>query len=289
MSVSVILSHPERVVFPQLGLTKADLADYYRFVAAEVLRGVAGRPMILRRYLHGADGEHFFQKRVPAARPEWLQTAVLHYASGHWTEEAVVHDIDGVLWAVNLGCIDLNPMPVRADDLAHPDRLRVDLDPQPGVPWAQIVDVALLAHELLGEQGLTGFVKTSGKRGLHVDVPIDRRWTPSEVRTAALNLARRIEQRSAGAATSVWKKADRQGVFVDYNQNAYDRYLCSAYSVRPTPDARVSTPLAWGEVQGCDPAEHTIETVPDRVDDLGDPWALIDRVPKGDLGALLAG
>ena len=267
---SVPVSHPDKVYFPQTGHTKLDLVRYYLSVADGALRGVAGRPMVLKRYVNGADGEAFFQKRAPSSRPDWVETVELSFPSGRTAEEVVVTDAAGLVWVANLGCIDLNPHPVRADDLDHPDELRVDLDPVPGVDWAQIVRVALVAREVLADVGLTGWPKTSGSRGMHVYARIEPRWTFTDVRRAAVALAREIERRAPTDATSKWWKEERHGVFVDYNQNAKDRTVASAYSVRPTPDARVSAPLAWDEVPECRLEDFTIDTVPGRYARLGD-------------------
>ncbi|HTZ27602.1 MAG TPA: non-homologous end-joining DNA ligase, partial [Streptosporangiaceae bacterium] len=267
---SVPVSNPGKVYFPRTGHTKLDLVRYYLSVAGGALRGVAGRPMVLKRYVNGAEGEAFFQKRAPSSRPDWIETVVLSFPSGRTAEEVVVTDAAGLAWVVNLGCIDLNPHPVRASDLDHPDELRVDLDPVPGVDWAQIVRVALVAREVLADVGLTGWPKTSGSRGMHVYARIEPRWTFAEVRSAAVALAREIERRAPQDATSKWWKEERHGVFVDYNQNAKDRTVASAYSVRPTPDARVSAPLAWEEVPDCRLEDFTIDTVPGRYALLGD-------------------
>ncbi len=282
----VTITNPDKVYFPRTGHTKMDLVRYYLSVADGALRGVRDRPMVLKRFVHGADGEAFFQKRAPSSRPDWLQTVILSFPSGRTAEELVVTDAAGLAWVVNLGCIDLNPHPIRAADLDHPDELRVDLDPIPGVEWAQIVSVALVAREVLADFGLTGWPKTSGSRGMHVYSRIEPRWTFTEVRSAAVALAREIERRAPADATSRWWKEERHGVFVDYNQNAKDRTVASAYSVRPTPDARVSAPLTWDEVPGCDPARFTIDTMPERYAAIGDPGAAIDEA-SGSLGALL--
>jgi len=279
---TVTVSNPDKVYFPRTGHTKLDLVRYYLSVADGALRGVADRPMVLKRFVNGAEGEAFFQKRAPANRPAWLDSVVLSFPSGRTAEEIVVSDAAGLVWVVNLGCIDLNPHPIRADDLEHPDEIRVDLDPVPGIEWPQIVNVAMVAREVLADAGLTGWPKTSGSRGMHVYARIERRWTFSEVRRAAVALAREIERRAPDEATSRWWKEERHGVFVDYNQNAKDRTVASAYSVRPTPDARVSTPLRWDEVPGCDPAAFTIDTVPQRYAEIGDPGDGID----GTVGSL---
>jgi bifunctional non-homologous end joining protein LigD len=283
---TVTISNPDKVYFPRTGHTKLDLVRYYLGVADGALVGVRRRPMVLKRFVHGAEGEAFFQKRAPANRPEWLDTVVLSFPSGRTAEEIVVDDAAGLAWVANLGCIDLNPHPIRADDLDHPDELRVDLDPVPGIEWSQIVDVALVAREVLSDVGLTGWPKTSGSRGMHVYARIEPRWTFTQVRTAAVALAREIERRAPMQATSRWWKEERHGVFVDFNQNAKDRTVASAYSVRPTPDARVSAPLRWDEVPGCDPAAFTIETMPRRYAEIGDPGAGIDET-VGSLEELL--
>src|SRR5215831_5981470 len=283
---SVPVSHPDKVYFPRTGHTKLDLVRYYLSVAGGALRGAGGRPMVLKRFVNGAEGEAFFQKRAPSSRPDWIDTVELSFPSGRTAEEVVITDAAGLAWVANLGCIDLNPHPVRADDLDHPDELRVDLDPVPGVDWAQIIRVALVAREVLADFGLTGWPKTSGSRGMHVYARIEPRWTFPEVRRAAVALAREVERRSPQDATSRWWKEERHGVFVDYNQNAKDRTIASAYSVRPTPDARVSTPLAWDEVPDCRPEAFTIDTMPERFALLGDVGAGIDAA-VGSLGPLL--
>jgi DNA ligase D-like protein (predicted polymerase) len=282
----VSISNPDKVYFPRTGHTKLDLIRYYLSVADGALAGARHRPMVLKRFVHGAEGEAFFQKRAPANRPAWLDTVVLSFPSGRSAEEIVVDDAAGLAWVVNLGCIDLNPHPIRADDLDHPDELRVDLDPVPGIEWSQIVDVALVAREVLADVGLTGWPKTSGSRGMHIYSRIERHWTFTQVRTAAVALAREIERRAPMQATARWWKEERHGVFVDYNQNAKDRTVASAYSVRPTPDARVSAPLRWDEVPGCDPAAFTIDTMPQRYAEIGDPGAGIDAA-VGSLEKLL--
>src|SRR4051812_12547342 len=242
--------------------------------------------MALKRYVNGAEGEFFYQKRAPAG-PPWIETVELKFPSGRTAREIVLRDAAQLAWIINLGCIDLHPHPVRAEDLDHPDELRVDLDPVPGVPWTQICEVALLAREVLQEHGLTGWPKTSGSRGIHVNVRIQQRWTFPEVRAAALALAREVERRAPQLATSKWWKEERHGVFLDYNQNAKDRTVASAYSVRPTPDARVSAPLLWEEVPDCDPTAFTLKTMPDRFAKIGDPAEAIDR-SVGSIEPLLA-
>ena len=282
----VSVTHPDKVVFPALGVTKLDLVEYYLAVADGALRGVAGRPMILKRFVKGITEEAVFQKRAPEKRPEWIDVAELKYASGTSAKEAVIHDAAGLAWAINLGCVDLNPHPVQADDLAHPDELRVDLDPMPGVTWRQIVDVALVAREVLEEHGLTAWPKTSGSRGFHIYARIQPSWPFKFVRLAAQTVAREVERRAPDLATARWWKEEREGVFVDFNQNAFDRTVASAYSVRATPDARVSTPLFWDEVPDCRAEAFTVSTVPKRYAEIGDPWeAMDDHV--GTLDALL--
>lgn len=282
----VTVTNPDKVIFPVGGFTKLDLVQYYLAVADGALRGVGGRPMILKRFVKGIDQEAFFQKRAPANRPEWLGTAELQYASGRSAEEVVVRDAAGLAWVVNLGCIDLNPHPVLAEDLDHPDELRIDLDPVPGVGWPQIVAVALVVKGVLEDHGLTAWPKTSGSRGFHIYSRIDPAWGFRQVRTAAETVAREVENRAPELATSRWWKEERQGVFVDFNQNAKDRTVASAYSVRATPDARVSTPLHWDEVAGCRPEQHTLATVADRVAAIGDPWTGIET-SAGSLEPLL--
>jgi bifunctional non-homologous end joining protein LigD len=283
----VSLSNPGKVFFPRTGHTKLDLVRYYLSVADGALRGVAGRPMVLKRFVNGAEGEPFFQKRAPESRPDWIDTVELRFPSGRTAVEVVPWDAAALAWVVNLGCIDLNPHPVRADDLEHPDELRVDLDPVPGVEWPQIRQVALVAKEVLADHGLTGWPKTSGSRGFHIYARITRQWDFNQVRRAAVALAREVERRAPDIASAKWWKEERHGVFVDYNQNAKDRTVASAYSVRPTPDARVSTPLVWSEVPDCQPEAFTIDTVPKRFAERGDPWQSMDE-SAGSLEPLLA-
>jgi bifunctional non-homologous end joining protein LigD len=282
----VTITNPDKMVFPFGGHTKLDLVRYYLAVADGALRGVAGRPMILKRFVKGIDEEAFFQKRAPEKRPGWIEVAELHYASGRSAAEVVVRDAAQLAWVVNLGCIDLNPHPVQAEDLDRPDELRIDLDPVPGVAWAQIIDVALVAKEVLEDHGLTAWPKTSGSRGFHVYTRIDPRWTFRDVRLAAETVAREVENRAPELATSRWWKEERQGVFVDFNQNAKDRTVASAYSVRPTLDARVSTPLTWSEVRDCRPEDYTLDAVLERFEKIGDPWKDIDGT-SGSLEPLL--
>ena len=284
----VRVSHPEKIVFPEPGLTKLDLVNYYVAVADGALRGAADRPMVLKRFVKGIDQEAFFQKRAPASRPDWIQTAVLEYARGTSAEEVVVTDAAALAWVVNLGCIDLNPHPVRAWDLDHPDELRVDLDPMPGVDWSQIVDVAMVAREVLADMGLVGWPKTSGSRGMHIYARIEPRWNYRDVRLAAETLAREVENRAPGLASAHWWKEERgESVFVDFNQNAKDRTVASAYSIRALPDARVSTPLDWDEVRLRRPEEFTVATVLRRFAERGDAAAGIDD-SAGSLDGLLA-
>jgi len=266
----VVVTNPDKVYFPRTGRTKWEVVQHYLAVADGALRGVAGRPMALKRYVNGVEGKPFFQKRAPDSRPPWIETVELRYPSGRSAHEVVVNNAAQLIWVVNLGCIDLNPHPVRADDLERPDELRVDLDPMPGVPWSMIRDVAMVTKEVLEDHGLTGWPKTSGSRGFHVYSRLERRWTFDEVRRSAVALAREIERRAPDLCTTKWWKEERHGVFIDYNQNAKDRTVASVYSVRPTPDARVSTPLAWDEVPDCDPADYTVDTLPERYARLGD-------------------
>jgi DNA ligase D len=279
---TVSVSNPDKVVFPESGLTKLDLVNYYLAVADGALRGVAGRPMILKRFVKGISQEAIFQKRAPEKRPDWIEVAELKYASGTSAKEAVLRDAAGLVWAVNLGCVDLNPHPVLAEDLDHPDELRVDLDPMPGIEWAQIVDVAMVARDVLSDYGLTAWPKTSGSKGFHVYARIRPDWPYKQVRLAAETIAREVELRAPELATSKWWKEERgERVFVDFNQNAKDRTVASAYSVRSRPDARVSTPLRWDEVPGCLPEAFTVATVPARYAQLGDPWEGIDDAAGG--------
>ena len=283
----VRVTHPDKLYFSgPTKLTKLDLVRYYLSVATGALGGIRDRPLVLKRFVNGAEGEAFYQKRAPAQRPEWLRTITLAFPSGRTAEEVVVDNPAGLAWIVNLGCLELHPHPVRSGDLDHPDELRVDLDPCPGVSWADVRRVALEVKSLLEEMGLRGWPKTSGSRGIHVNVRIHPRWTFGEVRRAALALSREIERRAPALASSKWWKEERHGVFLDYNQNAKDRTTCSAYSVRPLPDARVSTPLDWREVPDCDPADFTVLTVPNRFAQIGDPHAGIDSAP-GSLENLL--
>jgi bifunctional non-homologous end joining protein LigD len=270
----------------QARLSKLDIVRYYLVVAPGALAGIRDRPLVLKRFVDGAEGEAFYQKRAPANRPPWLRTTTLAFPSGRTAEELVIDDAAGLAWIVNLGCIELHPHPVRAGDLSHPDQLRVDLDPGPGVSWGDVRRVALEVRSLLEEHGLRGWPKTSGSRGMHVNVSIAPRWTFDEVRRAALALSREVERRAPALATSKWWKEERHGVFLDYNQNAKDRTTCSAYSVRPLPDARVSAPLHWHEVNDCDPADFTVMTMPRRFAEVGDPHAGIDAEP-GSLEGLL--
>ncbi len=282
----VTISNPDKVYFPVPGHTKLDVVRYFLAVADGALAGVGGRPMALKRFVDGIDHEPFFQKRAPANRPDWMRVATLTFPSGRTADEIVVDEAAGLAWVANLGCIDLNPHPVRADDLDHPDELRVDLDPVPGVPWSQIREVALVCRAALADVGLTGWPKTSGSRGIHINVRIEPRWTYPQVRRAALALARDVERRAPAIATSKWWKEERHGVFLDYNQNAKDRTVASAYSVRPLPDARVSFPLRWDEVADVVAEDFTLATVPALYAERGDAGAGIDGA-VGSLDALL--
>ncbi len=283
----VRVTHPDKPYFSkQTKVLKIDLVRYYLSVAPGALAGIRDRPIVLKRFVDGAEGQAFYQKRAPSNRPEWLRTVTLSFPSGRIAEEVVVDDAAGLAWIVNLGCLELHPHPVRSADLDHPDELRVDLDPGPGVGWDDVRRVALEVKALLEEMGLRGWPKTSGSRGIHVNVRIQPRWTFSEVRRAAVALSREIERRAPALASSKWWKEERHGVFLDYNQNAKDRTTCSAYSVRPLPDARVSMPLHWDEVMECDPAEFTILTAPQRFAEVGDPHAEMDEA-VGSLEKLL--
>ena len=282
----VTVTNPDKVFFPGPGYTKLDLVRYYLAIAEGALRGAGDRPMALKRFPNGAEGDFFFQKRAPGSRPGWIETVELAFPSGRTASEVVVRDAAQLAWVVNLGCIDLNPHPVRADDLDHPDELRVDLDPMPGVSWADIRTVAAVAREVLADHGLVGWPKTSGSRGIHLNVRIERRWGFPDVRRAALALAREVERRVPDLATSKWWKEERHGVFLDYNQNAKDRTVASAYSVRPTPDARVSAPFAWQELDAIELGDFTLATVPRRYAERGDPAVGIDDA-AGSLEALL--
>ena len=283
----VVVTHPNKPYFAASAQhSKLDVVAYYLAVAEGALRGIADRPLVLKRFVNGAHAPAFYQKRAPTKLPPWLRTATLRFPSGRTAEEVVVDDAAGLAFIVNLGCIELHPHPVRAGDLDHPDELRVDLDPGPGVAWDDVRRVTLEVRALLDELGLVGWPKTSGSRGMHVNVRIEPRFGFDDVRRAALALSRAVERRVPKLATAKWWKEERHGVFIDYNQNAKDRTTCSAYSVRPTPDARVSTPLTWDEVAACEPADFTLRTVPERFRTLGDPHAGIDAA-VGSLDRLL--
>jgi DNA ligase D-like protein (predicted polymerase) len=282
----IAISNPRKVLFPDAGYTKLDLARYYVAVADGALHGAGHRPNVLVRYPDGIAGDFFFQKRAPSARPPWIDVVRLSFPSGRTAEEVVPRDAAALAWMANLACLELHPHPVRADDLDHPDELRVDLDPVPGVEWADIRTVAQEVRATLEEHRLIGWPKTSGSRGLHVNVRIERLWTFDQVRRAALALAREVERRLPLLATSKWWKEERRGVFLDYNQNAKDRTVASAYSVRPRPDARVSAPLVWDEIDACNPADFTLATMPSRFAAVGDRHAGIDQ-HAGSLDALL--
>jgi bifunctional non-homologous end joining protein LigD len=274
---AVDVTNPSKVLFPEAGLTKLDLVQYYLAVAEGALRGAGGRPNVLVRYPNGIAGEFFYQKRAPQTHPDFVEIATLRFPSGRTAEELVPRNAATLAWMANLGCLELHPHPVRADDLDHPDELRVDLDPVPGVPFSQIVEVARVTRDALADLALEGFIKTSGSRGIHVLVRIERRYGFDEVRRAALALAREVERRAPSIATSKWWKEERHGVFLDYNQNAKDRTVASAYSVRPKPDARVSAPIAWSELDTCDPADFTLRTMPARFREKGDLHEAIER------------
>lgn len=282
----VAISNPDKLLFPQRGHTKLDLVRYYVTVAQGALRGAGGRPNMLVRYPDGIEGEHFYQKRAPRARPPWMEVVQLRFPSGRAAEEVVPRDAAALAWLANLACLELHPHPVRAEDLDHPDELRVDLDPVPGIRFEQVRQVAMVARAVLDDHNLVGWPKTSGSRGMHIFVRLERRWGFDEVRRSALALAREIESRAPQLASSQWWKEERHGVFVDYNQNAKDRTVASAYSVRPTPDARVSAPLAWEEVEQCDPADFTLASMPARFEKLGDPHSGINQ-HAGSLESLL--
>jgi DNA ligase D-like protein (predicted polymerase) len=283
----VRVTHPDKPYFSkQTKLSKLDVVRYYLSIAPGALSGIRDRPLVLKRFVDGAEGQPFYQKRAPAKRPAWLRAVTLSFPSGRKAEEIVVDDAAGLVWVVNLGCIELHPHPVRTGDLEHPDELRVDLDPNPGVGWDDVRRVALEVKAFLEDMGLRGWPKTSGSRGMHVYARIEPRWTFVQVRRAALALSRAIERRAPALASSKWWKEERHGVFLDYNQNAKDRTTCSAYSVRPLPDARVSTPLHWHEVPDCNPADFTVLTVPKRFAEMGDPHSGMETEP-GSLDKLL--
>jgi DNA ligase D-like protein (predicted polymerase) len=275
----VSISNPQKVLFPQAGYTKLDVVRYYLAVADGALGGAGGRPNVLVRYPNGIDEDFFFQKRAPESRPDWIEVVTLAFPSGRTAEEVVPRDAAALAWMANLACLELHPHPVRADDLDHPDELRIDLDPVPGIEWRQVRDVARVVRATLDDLRLVGWPKTSGSRGIHVNVRLERRWTFDEVRRAAVAFAREVERRAPAIATSKWWKEERHGVFIDYNQNAKDRTVASAYSIRPRPDARVSAPLTWDEIESCDPADFTIRTMPERFRTIGDRHGEIDRQP----------
>ena len=283
----VRITNPQKPYFSrEVKLSKLELVQYYVSVAPGAIAGIRERPLVLKRYVNGAEREPFYQKRAPESRPAWLKTVTLSFPSGRTAEEIVVDEAAGLAWVVNLGCIELHPHAVRANDLDHPDELRIDLDPGPGVKWDDVRRVAMEAKKLLEEVGLRGWPKTSGSRGMHINVRIQQRWTFTEVRRAALAFSREIERRAPTLATSKWWKEERRGVFLDYNQNAKDRTTCSAYSVRPLPDARVSAPLHWKEVPESEPADFTVLTMPARLAAIGDPHGTMDEHP-GSLDGLL--
>jgi DNA ligase D-like protein (predicted polymerase) len=282
----VTISNPSKVYFPQAGVTKLDLVRYYMAVAEGALRGSGGRPNVLVRYANGIEGDFFYQKRAPTSRPPWIEVVALRFPSGREAHEVVPRDAAALAWMANLGCLELHPHPVRAEDLDHPDELRIDLDPQPGVDWAELQAVAAVVRQVLAEFNLVGWPKTSGSRGIHVNVRIHPRWSFTQVRRAALALAREVERRAPDRATSKWWKEERHGVFLDYNQNAKDRTVAGAYSVRPKPDARVSAPVTWEELFECAPEDFTLRTMPARFAAVGDRHAAIDE-SAGSLDAVL--
>jgi bifunctional non-homologous end joining protein LigD len=283
---AVPISNPGKIYFPEAGITKIEVVRYYLAVAEGALRGAGGRPNVLVRYANGIHGEFFYQKRAPTARPSWIEVVTLRFPSGRAAEEVVPRDAAALAWMANLGCLELHPHPVRAEDLEHPDELRIDLDPMPGIDWPQLQDVARVVREVLVDFGLVGWPKTSGSRGIHVNARIHRRWSFAQVRRAALALAREVERRAPDLATSRWWKEERHGVFLDYNQNAKDRTVAAAYSVRPTPNARVSAPVTWDELFACTPDDFTLRTMPARFAAIGDRHAGIDEHP-GSLESLL--
>jgi len=284
----VRISNPDKPYFSRdVKLSKLDVVRYYLSVAGGAIAGIRDRPIVLKRFVEGAEGEAFYQKRAPEHRPDWVRTVTLSFPSGRTAEEVVVDDAAGLAWVANLGCLELHPHAVRAGDLDHPDELRIDLDPGPGVSWEDVRRVAVVVQELLAELGLRGWPKTSGSRGMHVNVRIHHRWTFTEVRRAALAFSREVERRAPDLATSKWWKEERHGVFLDYNQNAKDRTTCSAYSIRPLPDARVSAPLEWKDIPDCRPEDFNVLTMPKRFAQIGDPHEKMDDFP-GSLDALLA-
>jgi bifunctional non-homologous end joining protein LigD len=285
--IEITITNPDKIFFASLGKTKLDVVNYYLSIADGALNGLRDRPMNLKRFPNGAESEPFYQKRAPTPRPAWVRTATVTFPSGRTADEVVCSDRATLAWVVNLGCIDLNPWPVRMADVDHPDELRVDLDPQPDASWDDVRRVALVAREVLEENGLVGFPKTSGSRGIHINVPIEARWSFEDVRRAAVALAREMERRAPDLATSAWWKEERHGVFMDYNQNARDRTVAAAYSIRPRPDARVSTPLSWDEVPNVDASAFTIDSVPERFAQVGDAAADI-AAHAGRLDGLLA-
>ena len=280
------VSNPHKVLFPESGYTKLDVVRYYLGVSSGALRGAGGRPNMMVRYPNGVEGDFFYQKRAPASRPEWIDVVEIKFPSGRSAEEVVPRDGAALVWMANLGCLELHPHPVRAEDLEHPDELRIDLDPVPGIDWPQVREVAYVCRRVLQTFGLVGWPKTSGKRGLHIYVRIETRWTYDQVRRAALALGREVERLSPGVATTKWWKEERKGVFIDYNQNAKDRTIAAAYSIRPIADARVSAPLKWEELKDAAPADFTLATMPDRFRKLGDRHEDIDR-HQGSLSGLL--
>jgi bifunctional non-homologous end joining protein LigD len=278
-ATEIWISNPRKVLLPEAGHTKLDLVRYFLTVADGALRGAGGRPNVLVRYPSGFGGPFFYQKRAPQSRPDWIEVVTLAFPSGRTAEEVVPRGPAALAWLANLACLELHPHPVRADDLEHPDELRFDLDPTPGVMWHQVREVARVVHAALADFGLVGWPKTSGSRGMHVNVRIEPRWTFVDVRRAALALAREVERRAPALSTTKWWRKERHGVFIDFNQNAKDRTVASAYSVRPCPDARVSAPVTWSELDSCDPSDFTLATMPGRFAAVGDPHATLDDHP----------
>ncbi|MCP9207692.1 non-homologous end-joining DNA ligase [Streptomyces sp. HD1123-B1] len=275
---TVRLSNPGKVYFPQRGYTKLDLARYYLAVGDGVLRALRDRPTTMERYPDGVDGESFFQKRAPKNHPDWIPTGRISFPSGRYADEICPTEVAAVVWAANLGCLTFHPWPVRREDTDHPDELRIDLDPQPGTDYRDAVRAAEQLREVLDGLGLRGWPKTSGGRGLHVFVPIEPRWTFTQVRRSAIAVARELERRAPDRITTAWWKEERGAkIFVDYNQTARDRTIASAYSVRPRPDAPVSAPLRWDEVADARPQDFDLVTMPVRYRELGDVHADMDE------------
>ncbi|MGP3983693.1 non-homologous end-joining DNA ligase [Streptomyces sp. KR80] len=275
---TVRLSNPDKVYFPERGFTKLDLARYYLAIGEGILRALRDRPTTLERYPDGLAGESFFQKRAPKNLPEWIPTGRIAFPSGRYADEICPTEPAAVVWAANLGCLTFHPWPVRRADTEHPDELRIDLDPQPGTDYEDAVQAALELRVVLDELGLTGWPKTSGGRGLHVFVPIEPAWTFTQVRRAAIAIARELERRAPERITTSWWKEERGAkIFVDYNQTARDRTIASAYSVRPRPHAPVSAPLRWAEVADARPEDFDLASMPVRYADIGDVHADMEQ------------